>query len=139
MRPTMDGSIAISLVWSLSSAQKVHVYMATLHHMVLMVLIGEIIGGHTNCPGSWHDSRVAEGIYEMLEHHTLDGYCIVANSAFPTGHDRVSGKIIVLLKTHEDLPLVSTQQAYAIKLSRSILSYHQTAKWGMRELQGSFS
>ena len=65
---------------------------------------GEIIGCRTNCPGSWHDSRVAEGIYEKLEHETPDGYCLVADTAFPTGHNRISGKILVPLKAGVNLP-----------------------------------
>ena len=105
---------------------------------VLMVLVGEIIGSRTNCPGSWHDSCVAEGIYDKLEHETPDGYCVVADTAFPTGHGRISGKIRVPLKAGEDLPQDLTQRKQMLQLSRSILSYRQTAEWGMRELQGSF-
>ena len=103
-----------------------------------MIQTGEIIGCRTNCPGSWHDSRVAEGIYEKLEHETPDGYRVVADAAFPTGHDRISGKILVPLKAHTDLPLDPTQRKHVFQLSRSVLSYRQTAEWGMRELQGSF-
>lgn len=99
---------------------------------------GEIIAGRINCPGSWHDSRVAEGIYEKLENETPNGFCLVADSAFPQGHDRVSGKILVPLKANQPLPLDSSQRDHMIQLSRSILSYRQTAEWGMRELQGSF-
>ena len=108
------------------------------HWMLIILEIGEIIGCRTNCPGSWHDSRVAEGIYGKLEHETPDGYCIVANSAFPAGHDRIAGKILVPLKANEKLPEDSAQQKYMLQLLWSILSYHQTAEWGMRELQGSF-
>ena len=100
--------------------------------------LGEIIGCRTNCPGSWHDSRVAEGIYKKLEHETPDGYCIVADSAFPTGHDRIAGKILVPLKSGEKLPIDAVQRKSTLHLSRSILSYRQTAEWGMRQLQGSF-
>lgn len=99
---------------------------------------GEIIACRTNCPGSWHDSRVAEGIYEKLEHETPDGYSLVADTAFPTGHDRVAGRIQVPLRAFEDLPLNRPQRKDMFRLSRSILSYRQTVEWGMRELQGSF-
>ena len=103
-----------------------------------MFCIGEIITCRTNCPGSWHDSRVAEGIYTKLENKTPDGFSLVADSAFPQGNDRVAGKIRVPLKAGEELPTNAVQRKYALELSRSILSYHQTAEWGMRELQGSF-
>ena len=100
--------------------------------------VGDIIGCRTNCPGSWHDLRIAEGIYEKLEHEMLDGYCIVADSAFPAGHDRIAGKILVPLGAGERLPEDAAERKYMLQLSRSILSYCQTAEWGMRELQGSF-
>ena len=96
------------------------------------------MGCRINCPGSWHDSRVAEGIYDKLEHDTPDGYSIVADAAFPTGHNRIAGKILVPLKANEELPQNRTQREHKLQLSRSILSYRQTAEWGMRELQGSF-
>lgn len=79
-------------------------------------LIGEIIGCCTNCPGSWHDLRVTEGIYEKLEHETPDGYCIVADSAFPAGHDHIAGKILVPLKANEKLPEDAAQRKYVLQL-----------------------
>lgn len=105
---------------------------------MLTVRLGEIIGCRINCPGSWHDSRVAEGIYQKLEHDTPEGYCIVADSAFPTGNDRIAGKILSPLKSGEKLPIDSARRKSILQLSRSILSYRQTAEWGMRDLQGSF-
>lgn len=103
-----------------------------------MICTGEIIACRTNCPGSWHDSRVAEGIYEKLEKQTPDGFYLVADSAFPQGGDRVAGKIHIPLKAGQPLPLDDNERAHVIQLSRSVLSYRQTAEWGMRELQGSF-
>lgn len=44
---------------------------------------GEIISARTNCPGSWHDPRVAAGIYEKLELETPEGFRLAADSAFP--------------------------------------------------------
>ena len=68
----------------------------------------------------------------------LEGYSLVADAAFPTGHNRIAGKIQVPLKASQDLPLDYAQRKHILDLSRSILSYRQTAEWGMRELQGSF-
>ena len=73
-----------------------------------------------------------------LENETPDGFSLVADSAFPRGNDRVAGKICVPLKAGEELPMNDVQQRSVLELSRSILSYRQTAEWGMRELQGSF-
>ena len=110
----------------------------TSQYLVLMPCTGEIIACRTNCPGSWHDSRVAEGIYKKLEDETPDGFSLVADSAFPQGNDQVAGKICVPLKAGEKLPMDAAQRKHVLELSRSILSYRQTAEWGMRELQGSF-
>jgi hypothetical protein len=82
MPHVMAGFIAISSVQSLYSVKKV---CGLKCHCLQNVhsSAGEIIGCHTNCPGSWHDSCVAEGIYEKLECDTPGGYSIVA---FPTGY-----------------------------------------------------
>ena len=77
--------------------------------LILMFWAGEIIASRINCPGSWHNSRVAEGIYDKLENNTPDGYCLVADSAFPQGHNRIVGKILVPLKAGQPLPLDNEQ------------------------------
>ena len=100
--------------------------------------LGEIIGARTNCPGSWHDSRVATGIYEKLELETPEGYCLVADSAFPRGKRRLAGKILVPLQDGDPLPLDGDERRFVLAHSRAVLSYRQTAEWGMRQLQGSF-
>ena len=104
----------------------------------LTIHTGEIIACRVNCPGSWHDSRVAAGIYEKLENETPDGFCLVADSAFPQGNDQVAGKIHVPLKAGQPLPLDFREREHALRFSRSVLAYRQTAEWGMRALQGGF-
>ena len=91
-----------------------------------------------NFPGSWHDSQVAQGIYEKLDTETPDGFSLVADSAFPQGYDRIAGKIRVPLKAGEKLPMDDSLREHAITYSRAILSYRQTAEWGMREIQARF-
>ena len=49
--------------------------------LILIVYTGEIVACRTNCPGSWHDSCVTEGIYEKLENETPDGFYLVADVA----------------------------------------------------------
>jgi hypothetical protein len=122
----------------LLSVHEVRAYWIVSQYLIFTHCTGEIIASRTNCPGSWHDSRVAEGIYEKLENETPDGFSIVADSAFPQGNDRISGKIRVPLKAGEKLPMDAVQRRRVLEFSRSILSYRQTAEWGMRELQGSF-
>src|SRR6266576_997337 len=45
--------------------------------------IGVIISAVLNAPGSWHDSHVAQPIFEQLHSHVPDGYYLVADTAFP--------------------------------------------------------
>ena len=66
---------------------------------------GEIIACYVNCPGSWHDSCVAAGIYRKLKNKTPNGFCFVADLVFPQGNDQVMGKIHVPLKAGQPLLL----------------------------------
>ena len=66
------------------------------------------------------------------------GFSIVADSAFLTGGNRISGKILVAIRHGQRLPLDEEEQIATLAHSRAILSYRQTAEWGMREIQGSF-
>lgn len=91
--------------------------------MDLSVIAGEIIACRTNCPGSWHDSQIAQGIYEKLENETPDGFSLVADSAFPQGYGRIAGKIRVPLKAHENLPMDASLRHQAMAYSRAVLSY----------------
>ena len=85
--------------------------------LMLTFHTGEILTTRTNCPGSWHNSHVAEGIYEKLENETPDGFHLVANLAFPQGHDRVVGKILVPLKAGQQLLVDPHQQTHMLRLS----------------------
>jgi hypothetical protein len=106
--------------------------------MLITLLAGEIICTRTNCPGSWHDSRVASGIYEKLELETPDGFSLATDSAFPRGGQRLAGKILVPLKQGDRLPFDGEEHQSVLTKSHALLSYRQTAEWGMRQLQGSF-
>ena len=92
----------------------------------------------TNCPGSWHDSRIAAGIYERLDLETPNGFSLAADSAFPRGSHRLEGKILVPLQQGDPLPFDGDECRFMLAHSRALLSYRQTAEWGMRQLQGSF-
>ena len=81
---------------------------------------------------------MASRIYNQLELETPPGFRIVADSAFPTGGNRLAGKILVALRHGQVLPLDDDERKDVLSHSRAILSYRQTAEWGMREIQGSF-
>jgi hypothetical protein len=91
-----------------------------------------------NAPGSWHDSKVARPIYDKLVYDTPDGFYIIADSAFPHAPSNVELKIRRSLKSGERLPNNTSEQADFVNFNRALLSYRQTAEWGMRALQGAY-
>jgi hypothetical protein len=64
-----------------------------------MLLAGTVIAANLNAPGSWHDSRVAQSIYEKLLAQTPDGFYFVADTAFPRGVQQIARKIRAPIKT----------------------------------------
>ncbi|KAF8578723.1 hypothetical protein K439DRAFT_1648714 [Ramaria rubella] len=96
---------------------------------------GTILQAMLNAPGSWHNSRIACPIYDQLIRGTQDGHYLVADTAFPRG---TSHKIKAALKSRERLPRSLSARQERLALDRELLSYHQTAEWGMRSLQGGF-
>lgn len=103
-----------------------------------MICVGEIIACKLNAPGSWHDSRVARGIYEKLRTRTPDRYYLVTDTAFPRGTDQIAGRIRAPMKAGQRLPADPVQREQIERCDRQLLSYRQAAEWGMRALQGSF-
>ncbi len=91
-----------------------------------------------NAPGSWHDSRVAQTIYDKLRNDTPAGYYLVADSAFPASSNDLKGRILSPLKVGQRLQGSPEELEHRLALNRELLSYRQTAEWGMRSLQGSF-
>ncbi|KAI0344497.1 hypothetical protein BDW22DRAFT_1391232 [Trametopsis cervina] len=118
-------------------------YNGWLHaHFISCVIVfgsdGLIKQAVLNAPGSWHDSRVARPIYAKLRDHTPDGFYLVADTAFPRGTDQINGRIRAALKQGAPLPDDMQERANVLYFDRQLLSYRQTAEWGMRTLQGSF-
>ena len=97
------------------------------------------MAAQVNAPGSWHDSRVAHNIYRILEQQTPDGYYLVCDTAFPHGRSQVSSRLKAPLKAGDIGPSDPQLQADVLAFNRQLLSYRQTAEWGMRQLQGAFA
>ncbi len=97
-----------------------------------------IIGCRLNAPGSWHDAKIAQRIFDKLRTETPDGYYIVADTAFPRGARSIDGKIKAPLKQGQRLPRDPEERAELERFNRQLLSCRQAAEWGMRTLQGSF-
>jgi hypothetical protein len=109
-----------------------------LCNFFLFVPVGDIIACHLNCPGSWHDARVALPIYAKLRDNTPDGYYLVSDTAFPKGTQDINGHIISPLKSRNWITGTESEIEEALAYNCELLSYRQTAEWGNRSLQGSF-
>jgi hypothetical protein len=100
--------------------------------------LGTVIAAKINAPGSWHDSRIAKPIYEKLRTRTPEGFYLVADTAFPRGAQQIEGKIRAPIKTGQRMQGTIDEIQERVAFDRELLSYRQTAEWGMRGLQGSF-
>ncbi|PPQ95855.1 hypothetical protein CVT26_015594 [Gymnopilus dilepis] len=111
-------------------------------HFISSVIVfsplGVILDVNFNAPGSWHDSRVAQPIYQKLRGNTPDGYYLIADSAFPQGAKDISGRIQAPIKSGKKLRGTEEDIEEHFAYDRELLSYRQTAEWGMRSIQGSF-
>lgn len=103
-----------------------------------MLKLGTVIAAKLNAPGSWHDSRVAQSIYEKLRTRTPAGFYLVADTAFPRGSSQIDGRICAPIKTGQRLRGTAEEIDEKLAFDRELLSYRQTAEWGNRGLQGSF-
>lgn len=99
---------------------------------------GLILDVNFNAPGSWHDSRVAQPIYEKLRNNTPDGFYLVADTAFPRGTQDIEGRIVAPIKSGQKFRGTVEEIEDRFSFDRELLSYRQTAEWGMRSIQGSF-
>lgn len=97
-----------------------------------------------NCPGSWHDAKIARGLYVRLRDECPDGFLIVADSAFPTNKTICEGKIRRTLKEPEKQALVreickgDVDAMISLAETRVVTSARQSAEWGMGGIQSSF-
>ena len=99
-----------------------------------------MIACRLNAPGSWHDSKVAQTIYQKLRLRTPDGFFLVADTAFPRGSValRRGGFIRAPMKAGERLQMTDEEMQAAVRFDNQLLSCRQAAEWGMRTIQGSF-
>ena len=89
---------------------------------------GSIIAAKLNAPGSWHDSRVAQPIYERLHTKTPPGYYLVADTAFPRGTNQIEGRIRVPIKVGQQLTGTRAEIDEKLAFNHKLLSYRQTAE-----------
>ncbi|KAI0367323.1 hypothetical protein BV20DRAFT_1000852 [Pilatotrama ljubarskyi] len=91
-----------------------------------------------NAPGSWHDAKVARPIYKKLRDKTPDGYFLVADTAFPQGARSIEGRIQAPLKSGCRLPQDPVERDALLARNRQLVSYRQTAEWGVRQVRAGF-
>lgn len=89
-----------------------------------------------NAPGSWHNLRIMQRVYDKLQDETLAGYYLVADTVFPAGSNKLKGRILSPMKVGQQLSGSQAQLNARLALNCKLLSYCQTAKWGMYSLQG---
>lgn len=101
--------------------------------------LGVIIAAVLNAPGSWHDTRVARPLFDALRDRVPDGFYLCADSGFPKATGEVAGKLVAPLKAGEQVPADLMERSMVLEFNRNLVSYRQSAEWGMRALQGSFA
>jgi hypothetical protein len=113
-----------------------HYYNGWTHgHYVNSVLLfapdGKIRGCTLNCPGSWHDSTMADyGVYEKMERMYLEhGAKVVVDSAFGVGNREY------LIKSAQQDPIGGPA---GVAVNRAATSVRQLSEWGMRTIQAQF-
>lgn len=90
---------------------------------------GAIIWVRSNCPGSWHDIKIARPLVDLMSTSPYP-YCILADSGFRAG-PMMKDKILVPGRR----PPSNAQEDH---FARSLITARQAAEWGMRSLQGTF-
>ena len=89
--------------------------------VILYAIDGSILWSSFNCPGSWHDAKIAQQLYELLIHSTPVNYAVIADTAFPRNQDCKNRTIPLFLQS-----ITESQQ------SSIITSIRQATEWGMR-------
>jgi hypothetical protein len=127
----------------LSSVQNTYYNGWTCSHYCSCILAfasdGTIMYAILNAPGSWHDSTIAEPLYNQLLRHTPPGYRVISDTAFPRKSARLQSRILAPVKRGDQLPTDAHDFAYLQLLNEQLVSARQAAEWGMRSIQGLFA
>lgn len=107
----------------------------TISNVLVFQPDGAICYASINFPGSYHDSRVARGVYEIVNdlQRTPDPYKLLGDSAF----QQRTGKIITTKRNNQysDDPAQRNLEAEA---NHQLSSARQAVEWGMRSFQSMF-
>ena len=95
-----------------------------------------------NCPGSWHDSKIADGLYDVLRYKVPQGFGIAADTAFSNSGD-LKTKVFKPLKENQLTAKVNSGLSVKalikiLRAHRAAVSVRQAAEWGMGAIQRTF-
>jgi hypothetical protein len=99
--------------------------------------LGKVFFALINGPGSWHDTHVAQPLITHCMGH-LFPYCLCVDQGFPRSGN-LEGLFVGPISKKRKRTLASPLRDYLIAQSDVHVSLRQSAEWGMRALQGSFS
>ncbi len=101
---------------------------------------GRIIFAVLNCPGSWHDAKIARigGLWSVLRKKMGPGMYIVGDSAFPVNPE-TDHRIVRTRKACEvDISQNEVDGARDLRTQSAITCVRQAAEWGMRAIKSAF-
>ena len=110
----------------------------SITNVVVFAPDGCIIWARYNLPGSWHDSRLARRLYELLQNptYTPPNAALVADTAFERTKE-MRDRIITPPKVGE-LERWRTEHEPTLP-PEAVVRVRQAAEWGMHSLQSVFA
>ena len=108
-----------------------------VNNIFLFAPTGKIIYAVFNCPGSWHDSSVAEPLKQLVLELDLM-YKICVDQGFPRS-GAFADKFVGPLSKAARRSLSPILRSIILQLHNKYVSLRQGSEWGMRGLQGTFS
>ncbi|CAE6430030.1 unnamed protein product [Rhizoctonia solani] len=146
--PTIEGAfgfidgLSLPVETSSDPHQQELMYNGWLHsHRIGNILVfapdGRVIACRLNAPGSWHDARIAQCIYQKLVHNTPDGFFLIGDTAFQS--EELAYKIHTPIKEGNVLPADRGERVAAVEYSNELTQARQAVEWGMRSIQSVFN
>ncbi|KAE8237018.1 hypothetical protein A4X13_0g8948 [Tilletia indica] len=95
--------------------------------VIVFLANGEIAWASYNNPGSWHDAKIASGLYTLLSDpaRTPPPFALLADSAFPYGKE-LTGRI---LSRPKDNVAAKEKDGAVHLLWEAIIRQRQAAEW----------
>jgi len=108
-----------------------------VNNIILFAPTGKIVYAVFNCPGSWHDSTVAEPLKQLIVNMDMP-YKICVDQGFPRS-GLLQDKFVGPLSKKARRQLSPILRKAILEVHNKYVSLRQSSEWGMRGLQGTFS